>query len=95
VPANLASMRIACAVLVGVLAACGETEPRVPTAIVLNTTTLSFTTVGDAQQLSPTITDQDGKTLPPETASWSSSDPAVATVSQTGNRAGLGRPDSH
>jgi hypothetical protein len=84
VPANLASMRIACAVLVGVLAACGETEPRVPTAIVLNTTTLSFTTVGDAQQLSPTITDQDGKTLPPETASWSSSDPAVATVSQTG-----------
>ena len=68
----------------GFLPACGGTEPRVPAAIVLNATTLTFTAVGDAQQLSPTITDQDGETLPPETASWSSSDPAVATVSQTG-----------
>jgi hypothetical protein len=73
-----------CAIFLGFLAACGGTEPRVPTAIVLNATTLSFTAVGDAQQLVPTITDQDGGTLPPETASWSSSDLAVATVSPTG-----------
>jgi hypothetical protein len=79
-------MRIAstcCAVLLGILAACG-TEPRVPTTLVLNATTLTFTALGEEQQLSPTITDQDGEILPPETASWSSSDPAVATVSQTG-----------
>ena len=86
--ANLASTSIAsvagCAVLLGVLAACGSTDTRVPTAIVLNTTSLIFTSVGEAQQLSPTITDQDGKSLPAETASWSSSDPAVATVNQSG-----------
>ena len=73
-----------CPVLLGTFAACGGTEPRIPAAIVLNTTTLNFTALGEAQQLSPTITDQDGNTLPPETASWSSSAPAVATVSQTG-----------
>ena len=88
VRANLVSKTIVsvagCAVLLGVLGGCGETEPRVPTAIVLNPISLTFTALGDAQQLSPTITDQDGKTLPPETASWSSSDPAVASVSQTG-----------
>lgn len=71
-------------VLLTVLAACGSTDPRVPTAIVLSATTLNFTALGDAQQLSPTITDQDGKALPPETASWSTSNPGVATVSQTG-----------
>ena len=68
----------------GLLAACGSTDPRVPTAIVLDATSLTFTALGDAQQLVATITDQDGKTLPPETASWSSSDPAVASVTQTG-----------
>jgi Leishmanolysin/Bacterial Ig-like domain (group 2) len=85
-PANLAFTRAAwagCALLLGIVAACG-TEPRIPTSLVLNTTTLSFTALGEEQQLSPTITDQEGKTLPAETASWSSSDPAVATVSQTG-----------
>jgi hypothetical protein len=40
--------------------------------------------VGEEQQLSPSITDQDGKTLPAETASWSSSNSAVATVTETG-----------
>jgi hypothetical protein len=88
VRANFPLMRIASAasyaVLLGLLASCGGTEPRVPAAIVLNTTTLNFTALGEAQQLSPTITDQEGNTLPPETASWSSSDPAVASVSQTG-----------
>jgi Leishmanolysin/Bacterial Ig-like domain (group 2)/Bacterial Ig-like domain (group 1) len=72
------------------LAACGSTEPRVPASIVLNATTLNFTALGETQQLSPTITDQDGKTLPPETATWSTSDPAVATVSQTGLVTALG-----
>src|SRR5918995_3159710 len=73
-----------CPVLLGTFAACGGTEPRIPAAIVLNTTTLNFTALGEAQQLSPTKPDQDGNPLPPETASGSSSAPAVATVSQTG-----------
>jgi hypothetical protein len=87
VPAIFAPMRIVsaacCLIVLGTLA-CGGTEPRVPTAIVLDASILNFTALGEAQQLSPTITDQDGKALPPETASWSSSDPAVAIVSQTG-----------
>ena len=70
--------------LLGVLGACGSTEPKVPTTLSLNAGTLSFTSIGEQQQLSPTITDQDGNALSAETASWSSSDPAVASVSQTG-----------
>ena len=70
--------------LLGLLGACGSTEPRVPTTLSLNTGTLSFTAIGDQQQLTPTITDQDGNALPAETASWSSSDPTVASVSPTG-----------
>jgi len=74
----------ACALVLAFLFACGSTDPRIPTALTLDATALSFTSVGEQQQLSPTITDQDGKTLSADEASWSSSDPAVATVSQSG-----------
>jgi hypothetical protein len=71
------------AALLAYLAACG-TDPRVPTTVVVNPTTLTFTAVGEEQQLSSSITDQDGAALPSETTSWSSSDPEVATVTGTG-----------
>jgi hypothetical protein len=74
----------ACALLLGLIVACSSTDPRIPTALTLDATSLSFTSVGEQQQLSPTITDEDGKTLSADEASWSSSDPAVATVSQSG-----------
>ena len=70
--------------VLGSLGSCGGTEPRIPTALTLSTSTVSFTALGQEQQLSPSITDQDGSSLPDETASWSSSDPAVASVSQSG-----------
>ncbi len=63
---------------------CGGTEPQVPGAVTLNTNTLAFTALGDQQQLTPTITDQNGKPLPATVASWSSSDPLVASVTQSG-----------
>ncbi len=66
------------------LAACGGTEPRVPTTLTLDRTSLSFTALGQEQQLSPSVADQDGNALPDEAVSWSSSAPAVAEVSQTG-----------
>ena len=71
------------AVLLAFIYACG-TEPRIPAAIVLSTNALSFTALGEEQQLSPSITDQDGKPLPEETVRWSSSDPGVASVTQGG-----------
>jgi hypothetical protein len=74
-----------CAALLGGLGACGGSEPQpVPAQVSLNTATVALTALGQQQQLSASITDQDGNTLPPETASWSSSNPGVASVSQTG-----------
>lgn len=71
-----------CASILGV-GACG-TDPRIPTAVSLSVTSLSFTSLRQEQQLSPTITDQDGKSLPEETVGWSSSNPGVASVTQSG-----------
>jgi hypothetical protein len=73
-----------CALLL--LAACGGggTGPNEPANIVLNPTSLSFTAIGETQQLSPTVTDQQGNTIGDATVTWTSSDPAVVTVSSTG-----------
>jgi hypothetical protein len=65
------------------LSACG-TEPRVPTIITLNTTSLSFDALGETQQLTPSVSDQRGDPLDGATVSWSSSDAAVAVVSSSG-----------
>jgi hypothetical protein len=63
---------------------CGTTDPRIPTAIVLSATAVSFTALGEEQQLSPSITDQDGNSLSNGAVNWSSSDPGVASVTQSG-----------
>src|SRR5688572_3882644 len=74
-----------CAALLGTLGACGGSEPEpIPAQVSLNTATVALTALGQQQQLSASITDLEGNTLPPETASWSSSNPAVASVTQTG-----------
>jgi hypothetical protein len=68
------------------LAACGggSTEPVVPGGIVLNTTTVAFSSIGATQQLSAKVTDQNGATISSPTVTWSSSDNAVASVSGKG-----------
>src|SRR3712207_4380563 len=63
---------------------CGSNEPNEPAQIALNTTSLSFTAVGQTQQLSPTVTDQQGNAISGASVTWSTEDPDVATVSSTG-----------
>jgi hypothetical protein len=72
-------------VLVGV-SGCGDggTEPPVPATITVTPPALSFTAVGQAQQLVPTVTDQHGNTVSNASVTWSTSNAAVATVSGDG-----------
>ena len=83
------------AVLLGSIGACGGTEPRIPTTVSLSTFAISFTALGQTQQLLPSVTDQDGKTLAGATVSWGSSNTGVATVSASGvvTAVGVGSAD--
>jgi Bacterial Ig-like domain (group 2)/Leishmanolysin len=62
----------------------GGTEPRIPSGITVDPTSVSFTAVGQTQQLSPTVTDQQGNALSNANVTWSSSDEGVASVSSSG-----------
>ncbi|MEO8090299.1 MAG: leishmanolysin-related zinc metalloendopeptidase [Gemmatimonadales bacterium] len=73
-----------CAMLLGALGACSGTGPQVPTNISLSASSISFTTVGQSQQLVPSVTDQDGKAVSGAGVSWASSKQDVATVSPSG-----------
>ena len=71
------------AALLASIGACG-TEPRIPSSVSLDATAVSFTALGQAQQLLPSVSDQDGKPLTSPDVSWSSSNASVATVSPSG-----------
>ncbi len=67
------------------LAGCGGgSEPSTPTAIAVAPTAITFTAIGQTQQLTAAITDQDNNPVDGSEVDWSSSNPAVATVSSTG-----------
>jgi Bacterial Ig-like domain (group 2)/Leishmanolysin len=66
------------------LLGCGGSDPSVPDTIALNSNTISFTSIGQTQQLTATVTDQRGDPFPEASVTWSSTDQAVATVSNTG-----------
>jgi len=70
--------------LLALLAGCGGTDPRIPSTVALSSSSLTFTSLGQTQQLSPSITDQDGQSLPDASVSWSSSNDQVAGVNQNG-----------
>ena len=72
------------ALLVVVLSGCGGNEPSVPANITLSSTFVSFTSVGQTQQLTPSVTDQQGAPLDNAAVSWNTSDAAVATVTSEG-----------
>jgi hypothetical protein len=76
--------REACLAAVLALGACSGSEPSIPTALALNATSLSFTALGQTQQLSPTVSDQRGNPITEATVNWSSNNTSVATVSSTG-----------
>ncbi|MEP7226246.1 MAG: leishmanolysin-related zinc metalloendopeptidase [Gemmatimonadales bacterium] len=71
------------AVLLGSISACG-TDPRIPTTVTLSSSAVSFTALGQTQQLFPAVSDQDGKPLAGADVSWTSSNTGLATVSASG-----------
>ncbi len=63
---------------------CGGTDPSVPASITVTPTDLSFSAIGQTQQLTSAVTDQRGDPFTLATVTWSSTNDAVATVSNTG-----------
>ncbi len=72
------------AALLGSVGACGSTESRIPTSVSLSAMSLSFTSLGQTQQLFPSVSDQNGNSLAGAAVTWSSSNNGVATVSSSG-----------
>ncbi len=67
------------------LSGCGSgTEPNGPANITLDPPSLSFNAIGQTQQLSPTVTDQQGNAITDAAVTWTTSAPAVASVSSSG-----------
>lgn len=66
------------------LAACGGTEPKVPTTVALDASTVSFTAIGQTQKLTASVTDQDGASIASPEITWTTSNPSVAAVDASG-----------
>jgi hypothetical protein len=68
------------------VAACGggPTDTRIPGAISVSPTSVALDAVGETQQITATVTDQDGGTIPSPSITWSSSNTGVATVTGSG-----------
>ncbi|SVC43997.1 uncharacterized protein METZ01_LOCUS296851, partial [marine metagenome] len=73
------------------LVACGDggttpTTPATPvaTSVTLTVTNLSFASLGQTQQLTATVQDQNGATMNGASVTWSTSATSVATVSASG-----------
>jgi Leishmanolysin/Bacterial Ig-like domain (group 2) len=62
----------------------GGIEPGVPTDITVDPASVSFTALGQTEQLSPTVVDGQGTPLPDELVTWTTSDSAVANVTADG-----------
>ena len=84
------SMRHISFAAVLLLAAYGDggttpTPPATPvaTSVTLTATSLSFASLGQTQQLTATIQDQNGSTMSGASVTWSTSAASVATVSST------------
>ena len=67
------------------LAGCGgTTDPLVATTVLLLPTTLSFSSLGETQQLTATVLDQNAATINGASVTWESLSSSVASVSSTG-----------
>ncbi len=79
----------ALALLVGMIAGCGDSstdppDPAVATTVTLSPSTLNFSSVGETQQLTATVLDQDGARISGASVTWVPSSSSVASVSSTG-----------
>lgn len=79
----MAVLHIAPLSMLGIIG-CGGTDAPTPSTIVLNPASVAFTALGQTQQLSPTVQDENGATLEDVQISWSTSSSAVASVSSGG-----------
>ena len=72
------------ALLLGACGGGGATDTKVPGDITVSPTTATLNAVGETQQLTAVVTDQDGATIASPSITWSSSNAGVATVTSTG-----------
>ena len=80
-------MRLPKIVCLLLLTACGDSTtgpPPVATSIELSTTSLTFNSLGQTEQLTATVQDQSGATIRGAELTWTSSSASVATVSSAG-----------
>lgn len=72
------------------LTTCGDgtttppTPPPVPTTITISPSSVTFHSLGDTEQLTATVLDQNGRVMTGASVNWATSDATVATVSPTG-----------
>ena len=93
-PKKPLSFKLHSLVAVLLLTGCGDstTAPPTPptpptpvaTSVTVSPTSLLFASLGDSQQLSATVKDQNGATMASATVTWTTSAASVATVSSTG-----------
>ena len=83
--------------IVWFLAGCGgetatPTAPVPPkaTTITLSSSSVTLASLSGTSQLTATVKDQNSAAMTGQTVTWSSSDPAVATVSSSGLVTGVG-----
>ena len=83
---QVVSLTVLPVVLVSCSGSESPTQPPAPvaTSITLSPTTLSFSALGAAQQLTATVTDQKGAVMASASVTWVSSNQAVATASPSG-----------
>ena len=90
---------LALAALLGWLA-CGDEAtapappppppPPVATTVAVTPASVQFSSLGDTARLSAEVRDQDGRAMPGAAVTWTSSDPAVASVDASGLVTGAG-----
>lgn len=66
------------------VAACGGSEPRIPTTVTISPSAVVLSAVGETRQLSTSVSDQNGDPLPDAIVTWSSDDGTVASVNSAG-----------
>src|SRR5512134_3613634 len=83
--------RVLAAGLVVLAAACGgqDYEPGVPARITVDTTEFTFEALGQTRQFAATVVDGGGDPVS-ATVAWSTTDPAILRVDQTGTATAMG-----
>ena len=85
-------------VLGALLWACGgggTTDTKVPGAITVTPTAVTLDAVGQTQQVTPVVTDEDGGTIASPSITWASDNTAVATVTGRGLISAAGAGTAH